>query len=289
MMKLQHILFPYDFSAPADRIASHVEALARATRARVTLVSVIPPAFDPGPPGIVRAEGAAGADPAQELENVQRQLDKALAAEMSDVAITRIVVRGDPAIQIAAFVDAHDVDLVMMPTHGLGVFRRFLVGSVTAKVLHDATCPVWTAVHLDAPSSAPLPRRIICAIDNSQPGSDLARWAVAFAGLVGAQLTLLHVVEPVTDWPANERERQLQEQVRDYARRSLEARFKSSGVDVPLRLVVGRIVETVVEQARADQTDLVIVGRGSVAEPFGRLRTHAFAIIQHSPCPVVSV
>jgi hypothetical protein len=33
----------------------------------------------------------------------------------------------------------------------------------------------------------------------------------------------------------------------------------------------------------------MIIGRGSVHEPFGRLRTHAFGIIQRSPCPVLSV
>ncbi len=36
-----------------------------------------------------------------------------------------------------------------MPTHGYGPFRRFILGSVTAKVLHDADCPVWTGVHLE--------------------------------------------------------------------------------------------------------------------------------------------
>ena len=40
-------------------------------------------------------------------------------------------------------------DLIMMPTHGYGPFRRFLLGSVTAKILHDATCPVWTSTHLE--------------------------------------------------------------------------------------------------------------------------------------------
>jgi hypothetical protein len=45
----------------------------------------------------------------------------------------------------------------------------------------------------------------------------------------------------------------------------------------------------VTEEARQEQADLVVVGRGSVAEPFGRLRTHAFGIIQRSPCPVLSV
>jgi len=52
----------------------------------------------------------------------------------------------------------------MMPTHGLGGFRRFLLGSVTAKVLHDADCPVWTGVHLErAPHSKQLSSGISCA------------------------------------------------------------------------------------------------------------------------------
>ena len=37
---------------------------------------------------------------------------------------------------------------MIMPTHGYGVFRRFLLGSVTSKVLHDLGCPVLTGAHL---------------------------------------------------------------------------------------------------------------------------------------------
>ena len=37
----------------------------------------------------------------------------------------------------------------MMLTHDYGPFRRFLLGSVTAKILHDAACPVWTSAHLE--------------------------------------------------------------------------------------------------------------------------------------------
>jgi hypothetical protein len=33
----------------------------------------------------------------------------------------------------------------------------------------------------------------------------------------------------------------------------------------------------------------VIIGRGSAAGDFGRLRTNSYAIIRQSPCPVVSV
>jgi hypothetical protein len=38
-------------------------------------------------------------------------------------------------------------DLVMLPTHELGPLRRFLLGSVAAKVLHDESAVVWTGVH----------------------------------------------------------------------------------------------------------------------------------------------
>jgi len=37
------------------------------------------------------------------------------------------------------------------------------------------------------------------------------------------------------------------------------------------------------------QADLLVIGRGSAAGIFGRLRTNAYAIIRQSPCPVVSV
>jgi nucleotide-binding universal stress UspA family protein len=104
-----------------------------------------------------------------------------------------------------------------------------------------------------------------------------------------ARLDFLHVVGPISDWPSLESERRLQEQVRDEARTRIGSMLRSSGVDAPLRVAVGGIVPTVTEEAKQEQADLVIIGRGAVSEPFGRLRTHAFGIIQRSPCPVLSV
>ncbi|MGA8595805.1 MAG: universal stress protein [Bryobacteraceae bacterium] len=46
--------------------------------------------------------------------------------------------RGDPAAAIVKCAQAEQVDLIMMPTHGYGPYRKFLLGSVTAKVLHDS-------------------------------------------------------------------------------------------------------------------------------------------------------
>ena len=62
----------------------------------------------------------------------------------------RLIYEGDPEAQIAAFTQAEDIQLIVMPTHGYGVFRRFLIGSGTSKVLHDVSCPVLTGVHVNA-------------------------------------------------------------------------------------------------------------------------------------------
>ena len=64
---------------------------------------------------------------------------------------------------------------------------------------------------------------------------------------------------------------------------------RDAGVDAPLRVAVGETVPTVAEEARQENADLVIIGRRSLPEPFGRLRTHAFGIIERSPGPVLSV
>jgi predicted Fe-Mo cluster-binding NifX family protein len=49
---------------------------------------------------------------------------------------------------------------------------------------------------------------------------------------------------------------------------------------------VGSVVKRLVEQ---HQVDLVVINRGHLQHPFGKLRTHAFEIVLESPCPVISL
>ena len=62
---------------------------------------------------------------------------------------------------------SEQADLILMPTHGHGPFRRLLLGSVTSKVLHDAECPVWTGVHenKDRPAEPMTLKHVVCAVD----------------------------------------------------------------------------------------------------------------------------
>jgi nucleotide-binding universal stress UspA family protein len=77
--------------------------------------------------------------------------------------------------------------------------------------------------------------------------------------------------------------------VRDEAQDHLAESLRSEGVSVPLQVAVGATVPMVAQEAARTRADLVVIGRGSLAGPFGRMRTHAYGIIQRSPCPVISV
>jgi hypothetical protein len=65
------------------------------------------------------------------VQRAQKDLDEALRPELDGTAVTRVLLRGDPAHEI------------VKTARG----RKILLGSVTAKVLHESHCPVWTGAH----------------------------------------------------------------------------------------------------------------------------------------------
>ena len=285
MPDIRHILFPFDFSDQGVLAARFVRAMATRYQARVTLLSVLPPVWNVPPAGIP----ALAPDSDDMLNGLERRLNKALIPELAGLAVEREVDMGDPGLKIAEFAARHAVDLIMMPTHGFGLFRSLLIGSVTAKVLHDAACPVWTATHDEEQRSSEIPSTILCAIDGSDKSCGLLKWAFDFSTKLGARLNALHVVPAISDWLTLPSERSLQEEYREEARIRMDALKKAAGLEVPVRVAVGDITKTVAEEARQEGAELVLIGRGTLQQTLGRLRTHAYGIIRTSPCPVLSV
>ncbi|MDQ2949684.1 MAG: universal stress protein, partial [Acidobacteriota bacterium] len=103
---------------------------------------------------------------------------------------------GDAALSIIQYAEPAGVDLVMMPTHGYGRFRALLLGSVTAKVLHDAKCPVWTGVHLEEPPSLEhlKIRNVLCAVDLKKESVHVVKFALAVASTHAASVRLVHTI-----------------------------------------------------------------------------------------------
>jgi nucleotide-binding universal stress UspA family protein len=275
-MTIRHIVFPFDFSSQGYLAAPFVRTFAERCGARITLLAVIAPAWDASEVPRIEAD-------------FRSRLDAALTTEFDGFPVERRIVFGDPGLKIAEFADTNAADLIMMPTHGLGVFRGLLIGSATAKVLHDARTPVWTATHAEQQRSRSLPAAVLCAIDGKAGSEGLLQWAAQFSRRMGASLKLLHVVPPISDWLSLPGERKIQQELRQAARSKIGEVQRTVGVKLPLRVAVGRIPDAIGEEAKRESADLIIIGRGSAHSSLGRLRTHTYAVIQKSPCPVISV
>ena len=186
--------------------------------AKVTLLGVIPAAWDSQAAGMPILTGAA----APEVE-LKGHLDKVAAAGFAGLPVETRAILGDAAFKIVQFARTEHVDLIMMPTHGFGTFRTLLIGSVTAKVLHDSKCPVWTAAHATEQSAPDVPRTILCAVDRTPETVKVMKWAAEYSKKMGATLKLLHVVSPISDCLSLPSERRLQEEVRKEAANQVES------------------------------------------------------------------
>ena len=113
-----------------------------------------------------------------------------------DLNVRRVLYEGDPADVIAGFAKSERIDLIVMPTHGRGVFRRLLIGSVTAKVLHDVDCAVLTGVHIETPllvNDMKL-HDVLCAVDLGPESPEILKWAAQLTADCHTRLDVVHVV-----------------------------------------------------------------------------------------------
>jgi len=288
MLTFRHILFPIDFSNRCCAAVPFVDAVARRFGSKVTLLSVAQPFWytgmgDPGGPVVVDTE--------EIMRELETRLSGMLVKEFAHLKVDRVAELGDPSQVIVEFARSNKVDLIMMPTHGYGPFRSLLLGSVTAKVLHDAACPVWTAAHVeDSPvRDHRATKSVLCAVDGTPRGIEMMKWAANLASDIGANLRLVHVIPGMEAGPARQIDRQFEDDLRLEARKIIEEQQKQAGIEAPLCVTVGNIPAGVREEARRHGADLVVIGRGVMHETLGRLRTHAYGIIRQSPCPVLSV
>jgi nucleotide-binding universal stress UspA family protein len=206
--------------------------------------------------------------------------------------VRRLLLQGDPAREIVECARREQVSLIMMPTHGYGPFRRMLLGSVTAKVLHDADCPVWTAAHVETPPAGEAAiRRIMCAVDLKPGSASALDWPARLAAELGAGLTLVHsLVELDPRTQGYYLSPEWRKFLVDAAEREIGALQKEAGTAAEVHLTMGPAAKAVCEDARTAQADLLVIGRGlDAGGVLGRLTSQAYAIIRQSPCPVVSV
>ena len=290
MPSLATILMPVDFSGRCRGGARYLEALAARFRSEITLLHVLPPphyefsALEVGATVLSDLYAARAAQARKDLASL-------LAAELAGLNVKRVLLEGDPARKIIEFAHAEGIDLVLMPTHGYGPFRRLLLGSVTAKILHDADCPVMTGIHLEEapPMESITFRRILVAIDLGPQSARALEWGAWMASAMGAALTVIHVTPSLEGHSGEYFDPEWRENLARQAADEIGKVSGQLGAAPEVLIQNGDAPGVICSAAEKLSADLLVIGRGSAAGVFGRLRTNAYSIIRQSPCPVVSV
>jgi nucleotide-binding universal stress UspA family protein len=101
--------------------------------------------------------------------------------------VKSIVGDGDPAEVIVRTAEQENVDLIVMVTHGYGLFERLMIGSVTEKVVRFAPCPVF------AIRDEHLPENILVALDGTPYSEEILPLVYELANFFDAKVTLTTV------------------------------------------------------------------------------------------------
>ena len=146
MFSIRRVLFPTDFSEPAEYAWTYALAFGQQFGAEVHLVHVVAP-----PPHLTETY-AVTFDPERTVQGLTEEasalLDQQVEAAKSQGLLFYCEVRvGVDYREIIDYANKHDVDLIVMATHGRTGLAHVLLGSVAEKVVRKAPCPVLTIKH----------------------------------------------------------------------------------------------------------------------------------------------
>ena len=140
----KRILVPTDFSAPSDAALDYARGVATRFGASLHLLHV---AEDP-----YRALYSAEVF-VPEMEGLRDEIlgdatgrlnDRLSETDTTALHATVDAIIGTPADSIVEYAGGHEIDLIVMGTHGRGGMSHLLMGSVAERVVRTAPCPVLT-------------------------------------------------------------------------------------------------------------------------------------------------
>ncbi|HEX4228622.1 MAG TPA: universal stress protein [Bryobacteraceae bacterium] len=280
-----HILFPIDFSERSRALNKQVEWLAARFGSRVTLMHIFEIPFSwyaAGEASFVNMECF------DQLRESAEQRLKDYAIDVPEGRLQRIIAEGNAAPIITDWVNKHDVDLIVMATHGYGPLGGWLLGSVAGKVLHSTNCPVWTESQIRATPHGYGISKIMCAIEMISEAVPLLQFTGKLAQTLNATVQLIHCVPEDQTIPNRHFDFDLHRRLMDAASVEIAKLQTEAGTDFPLTVSKMEISDAVPAIGSEEGIDLVVIGRGRMQRPVGRFQSHAHNIVRHAPCPVLS-
>jgi len=282
---LERILVPLDGSSLAECVLPHVVAMARAFGSHVKLLRVLEDPYGNEASGMVDVLdwNLKKAQVEAYLNGVSDRL------EQVGVSVDYSVVEGKPATQIITFTRQHDIDLIVLSSHGRSGLSGWNVSSVVQKIILRAGASLLITRAYAPPSSdlaALRYRKAMVPLDGSQRAEHVLPLAISLAQSCGCELLLAHAVqrpEMTRRRPLTEEEVGLADRVNELNRQEalnqleyLQAWLSSSQIRVLIRVLThSRAGEALHDLVTAEHVDLVILsahgGSGKPKRPYGNM------------------
>lgn len=287
------IMVPTDgsgFDREAIRVALRI---AERSEAKVKLVRVLAS-------GSLFGMAAAAEGTAIAADVVRGERDKALSElhalavecrAASDADINVDLLAGPIADVLAGYAKRHDVDLIVISTHGRSGISRLSLGSVTDSLIRHTSIPVLV---VKPPSSYLNPKvgkafkRVVVPLDGSMLAEQILPRVVSLAELEDSEITLLHVLTAQSYWPNEIAAPNVAwcdkdiSVAQDYLFR-IAKRLRRRGVPTRTDIVISENVpEAVRDFAGRENADLIAIathGRGGLAR---MLRGSVADAVMHS-------
>ncbi|MEF8878256.1 MAG: universal stress protein [Haloarculaceae archaeon] len=185
----ENILLPFDGSDGAAEVLHHASEIAHWADATLEVLYVADTTRD----SVTVVEGRTVDALEQQGEDVVDEAAKTL--DTLGVAYDTDVVQGNPAPTIVDYAERYDQDLIVMPTHGREGLSRYLVGSVTEKVVRLSSVPVLT-VRMQPDETLVFPYEdVLVPTDGSPAATYAADHVLSLAASLDATVHVLSVVD----------------------------------------------------------------------------------------------
>jgi len=277
------ILCPTDFSELATFALQYAKKLADCTGAALLAFYADP--FLPPPHFTAAQMDEVVRNLEMSKRAAQEHLARYVASHTGPTFKTESLIMVDrPVTAIVKIAGQRHADLIVMGTHGRSGLSRVMLGSVTERVLREASCPVLTVRHNEATveSRTLTVQQILCPVNFTEMSLNALRHACSLAEWFKASLLVLHVAESPVD---SAHEQQQLEQLCQWIPASLRTRCA-------LKEVVrqGHAAEQIVELARSTRCEMIVLG-AQHKRFFDStvLGTTTVRVTRHANCPVLTV
>lgn len=200
MSGINKILVPIDFSESGLKILPYLKTVVAAYECNIQLLHVVEDVHLSSIKYLVKHREIQ----AEMTQVAKDRMNKVCAEEFKDLpGFQRKIITGDPSVEILKRIQAENVDLVIMGTHGFRGLGRILFGSVAANVVKKSSAPVLT-VNSRLSGLASKVRweinKVLFPIDFTENVPKILPYVLAVSEKFGATVHLLHVVDEAFRW-----------------------------------------------------------------------------------------